>query len=78
MTRVEEEQPYPDHHDRFEGYNYQVLCKKCLTGRCYWEAEWSGKEVYLSVAYKGISRKGDGCGLIYNEKSWSVNYTGDQ
>ncbi|XP_067280115.1 NACHT, LRR and PYD domains-containing protein 3-like [Pseudorasbora parva] len=73
VTRVEQRQPYPDHPDRFE-YCPQVLCGESLTGRCYWEAEWSGG-VLISVAYKGIKRKGgsNDCGFGQNEKSWSLN-----
>uniref|UniRef100_A0A673KLQ6 Protein NLRC3-like n=1 Tax=Sinocyclocheilus rhinocerous TaxID=307959 RepID=A0A673KLQ6_9TELE len=74
MTYVEDKQPYPDHPKRFECP--QVLCRESLTGRCYWEAEWSGRGVYLSVAYKGIRRKGcrNNCWFGYNEKSWSLDY----
>ncbi|XP_043118925.1 NACHT, LRR and PYD domains-containing protein 3-like isoform X2 [Puntigrus tetrazona] len=64
---------YPDHPDRFECP--QVLCVESLTGRCYWEAEWSGGEgVNISVTYKGISRKGcsDDSWFGYNKKSWSL------
>ncbi|KAI4888730.1 hypothetical protein NFI96_004607, partial [Prochilodus magdalenae] len=53
-----EEQSYPDHPERFDGCE-QVLCRESLTGRCYWEAEWSGY-VYIAVTYKGIRRKGVG------------------
>ncbi|XP_067280760.1 NACHT, LRR and PYD domains-containing protein 3-like [Pseudorasbora parva] len=70
---LREEQPYPDHPERFE-YDHQVLCGESLTGRCYWEAEWSeGAEI--SVAYKGIERKGGSgdCKFGWNEKSWSLN-----
>ncbi|KAG1930018.1 NACHT, LRR and PYD domains-containing protein 12-like [Pimephales promelas] len=72
VTRVEESQSYPDHPDRFECYQ-QVLCGESLTGRCYWEAEWSGDAV-ISVSYKGIERKGGGsdCWFGRNEKSWSL------
>ncbi|CAM4608523.1 unnamed protein product [Leuciscus chuanchicus] len=35
-------QSYPDHPDRFDGYNPQVLCRESVCGRCYWEIEWSG------------------------------------
>ncbi|KAI4897001.1 hypothetical protein NFI96_008862 [Prochilodus magdalenae] len=56
VVRVREEQSYPDHPERFDGCP-QVLCRESLTGRCYWEAEWSG-DVYIAVTYKGISRKG--------------------
>ncbi len=73
VQRVIEEQPYPDHPDRFECH--QVLCRESLTGRCYWETEWSGAGVNISVVYKGISRKGqsDDSWFGYNEKSWSLN-----
>uniref|UniRef100_A0AAQ4QKB7 NACHT domain-containing protein n=1 Tax=Gasterosteus aculeatus aculeatus TaxID=481459 RepID=A0AAQ4QKB7_GASAC len=46
VTRVMEYQSYPDHPDRFVSY-HQLLCRTGLTGRCYWEVEWSGK-VYVS------------------------------
>ncbi|XP_064190259.1 tripartite motif-containing protein 16-like isoform X4 [Anguilla rostrata] len=73
VTRVAEIQPYPDHPERFERWE-QVLCREGLSGRCYWEAEWSGDGVYIAVSYKEISRKGRGndCGLGYNNKSWSL------
>uniref|UniRef100_A0A3Q3MXY1 NACHT domain-containing protein n=1 Tax=Labrus bergylta TaxID=56723 RepID=A0A3Q3MXY1_9LABR len=46
---------YPDHPDRFNCP--QLLCREGLTGRCYWEIEWTGG-VDISVSYRGISRKG--------------------
>uniref|UniRef100_A0A3B3RQP0 B30.2/SPRY domain-containing protein n=1 Tax=Paramormyrops kingsleyae TaxID=1676925 RepID=A0A3B3RQP0_9TELE len=66
-------QSYPDHPERFD-YYYQVLCRESLTGRCYWEAEWSGIGAQIGVTYKGIGRKGDSddCGLGANEKSWRL------
>ncbi|XP_016102090.1 NACHT, LRR and PYD domains-containing protein 12-like [Sinocyclocheilus grahami] len=75
VTRVSEEQLYPDHPDRFDEYNPQVLCSERLTGRCYWETEWSGAgDVYISVAYKEIKRKGRSkdCLFGYNVNSWSL------
>ncbi|KAL0194719.1 hypothetical protein M9458_008291, partial [Cirrhinus mrigala] len=50
--------PYPDHADRFDISNYQVLCRESVCGRCYWEIEWSGDCVDIAVSYKSISRKG--------------------
>ncbi|XP_074533254.1 uncharacterized protein LOC141796178 [Halichoeres trimaculatus] len=38
VTRVEEDQSYPDHPDRFDVWA-QLLCRDGLTGRCYWEVE---------------------------------------
>ncbi|XP_067114430.1 NLR family CARD domain-containing protein 3-like isoform X8 [Osmerus mordax] len=79
VTWRREEQPYPDHPERFEDWP-QVLCREGLSGRCYWEAEWSGGRggVNIAVTYKGISRRGGGddCRLGYNNKSWSL-YHGD-
>lgn len=74
VTRIAEEQPYPEHPDRFE-YWSQVICREGLTGRCYWEAEWIGQEVRIGMTYKGICRKGLGydCGLGHNDKSWSIS-----
>ncbi|XP_048866966.1 tripartite motif-containing protein 16-like isoform X2 [Brienomyrus brachyistius] len=67
------EQPYPDHPERFDWWP-QVLCRESLTGRCYWEAEWSGDGAWIGVTYKGIGRKGDSdsCGLGDNDKSWML------
>uniref|UniRef100_A0A667Z9Z8 B30.2/SPRY domain-containing protein n=1 Tax=Myripristis murdjan TaxID=586833 RepID=A0A667Z9Z8_9TELE len=71
-TAVREEQPYPDHPERFDSW-WQMLCRDGLTGRCYWEVEWTGW-IYISVTYRGIGRKGnsDGCALGRNDKSWSL------
>ncbi|XP_036804876.1 NACHT, LRR and PYD domains-containing protein 3 isoform X3 [Oncorhynchus mykiss] len=78
VERVKEEQPYPDHPERFDHYT-QVLCREGLTGRCYWEVECSGR-VVISVTYKSISRKGrsSACGLRVNDKSWCLEYSGDR
>ncbi|CAL8400430.1 unnamed protein product [Gadus morhua 'NCC'] len=72
VTRVEEDQSYPDHPERFDSCP-QVLCREDLTGRCYWEVEWE-REVYIGVVYRGISRRGggDNSGLGWNNKSWSL------
>ncbi|XP_055768576.1 NACHT, LRR and PYD domains-containing protein 12-like [Salvelinus fontinalis] len=72
VTCRTEEQPYPDHPERFEVWE-QVLCREGLTGRCYWEVEWSGR-INIGVTYKGINRKGEGndCFLGYNDKSWCL------
>uniref|UniRef100_A0A674CG77 B30.2/SPRY domain-containing protein n=1 Tax=Salmo trutta TaxID=8032 RepID=A0A674CG77_SALTR len=74
VTWRREEQPYPDHPERFEDRE-QVLCREGLTGRCYWEVEWSGSGgAVIGVTYKGISRRGGGndCGIGYTDKSWSL------
>uniref|UniRef100_W5M882 Si:ch211-207b24.4 n=1 Tax=Lepisosteus oculatus TaxID=7918 RepID=W5M882_LEPOC len=77
MTRKKEKMPYPDHPERFE-WHPQVLCREGLTGRCYWEVEWSGKGVTIGVACRGIGRKGkgyDSC-LGHNDKSWGLECRG--
>ncbi len=76
ITRVKDRQPYPDHPERFD-HDPQVLCVESLTGRCYWETEWSGDYAVISVSYKGISRKGwrDDCEFGFNDKSWSLIYS---
>ncbi|XP_077097383.1 uncharacterized protein LOC143748976 isoform X2 [Siphateles boraxobius] len=74
VTHVEEAQSYPDHPERFKCYP-QVLCRESLSGRCYWEVEWSGKNgVYVSASYKGIRMKGESndCEFGSNEKSWRL------
>ncbi|XDV16782.1 hypothetical protein PO909_016329 [Leuciscus waleckii] len=70
-TYEKEYQLYPDHPERFE-LQEQVLCGESLTGRCYWEAEWTGWG-HVAVAFKGISRKGGSeCQFGHNEKSWNL------
>ncbi|XP_041956159.1 tripartite motif-containing protein 16-like [Alosa sapidissima] len=66
----DELQSYPDHSERFDGRN-QVLCREGVSGRCYWEVEWSGW-VYIAVSYKSISRKGWGVECLFggNDQSW--------
>ncbi|XP_028851263.1 tripartite motif-containing protein 16-like isoform X2 [Denticeps clupeoides] len=74
VTRSDVVQSYPDHPDRFDKF-YQVLCREGVSGRCYWEVEWSGR-VQVSVSYKGVSRKGagDNCGFGCNDQSWSLEF----
>ncbi|XP_030622131.1 E3 ubiquitin/ISG15 ligase TRIM25-like [Chanos chanos] len=73
VTGTRSAQPYPDHPERFDWW-MQVLCREGLSGRCYWEVEWSGR-VFIGVSYRGISRKGEGneCGFGYNNQSWSLD-----
>lgn len=70
-------QPYPDHPERFDFWP-QVLCREGLTGRYYWETEWTGR-VFIGVAYRRISRKGetDDCWLGRNNSSWGLNCNKD-
>ncbi|XP_072513928.1 NACHT, LRR and PYD domains-containing protein 3-like isoform X3 [Salminus brasiliensis] len=71
----EKQQSYPDHPERFDGWRQQVMSRESLTGRCYWEAEWSGSRAEVALTYKSISRKGRGldCEFGRNEKSWTLN-----
>uniref|UniRef100_A0A673MFW9 Tripartite motif-containing protein 16-like n=1 Tax=Sinocyclocheilus rhinocerous TaxID=307959 RepID=A0A673MFW9_9TELE len=73
ITETNTDQSYPDHPDRFDSLT-QVLCRESVCGRCYWEVEWSGRGVCISVSYKSISRKGRGdeCAFGYNDQSWSL------
>ncbi|KAM4728819.1 tripartite motif-containing protein 16-like [Anableps anableps] len=72
VTRMKQPQSDSSHPDRFTFWP-QVLSRESLTGRCYWEVEWRGG-VYVSVAYKNISRAGSGneCGFGFNDKSWAL------
>ncbi|XP_029942324.1 NLR family CARD domain-containing protein 3-like [Salarias fasciatus] len=73
VTHVEEEQPYPDHPDRFDDPTHQLLGRNDLSGRCYWEVEWSGN-LDISVSYRGIRRTGESseCVFGWNHQSWSL------
>ncbi|XP_032362778.1 NLR family CARD domain-containing protein 3-like [Etheostoma spectabile] len=72
VTRVEEDQPYPGHPERFESWS-QLLCRDGLTGRCYWEVQTRGG-VHISVSYRGIRRRGDSrdCMFGRNDQSWCL------
>ncbi|XP_062864196.1 tripartite motif-containing protein 16-like, partial [Trichomycterus rosablanca] len=74
VTQSKTSQSYPDHPDRFD-YYLQVVCRESVSGRCYWEVEWSGdKWVFITVSYKSISRKGRGDECVFggNDQSWSL------
>ncbi|XP_077937353.1 NLR family CARD domain-containing protein 3 isoform X4 [Gasterosteus aculeatus] len=75
VTHVVEVQSRPDHPDRFDSC-LQLLCRTGLTGRCYWEVEWSG-DVDLSVGYRGIRRKGYSYDCVFglNDQSWSLMFS---
>ncbi|XP_078127551.1 stonustoxin subunit alpha-like [Sander vitreus] len=77
VTLVKEDQPYPDHPERFDSY-HQLLCRDGLTGRCYWEVETRGR-VDISVSYRGIRRRGDSVDCVFggNDQSWSLNCYAD-
>ncbi|XP_027862853.1 tripartite motif-containing protein 16-like [Xiphophorus couchianus] len=72
VAAMHQHQSYPTHSDRFTGWP-QVLGRESLTGRCYWEVEWTGR-VRLAAAYKNISRAGGGneCGFGGDDKSWAL------
>uniref|UniRef100_A0A3Q3NIS0 Neoverrucotoxin subunit beta-like n=1 Tax=Mastacembelus armatus TaxID=205130 RepID=A0A3Q3NIS0_9TELE len=63
--------PYPDRPERFDWWP-QVVCNEGLTGRCYWEVEWSAY-ADVAVMYRGMERKGPGnnTGIGWNALSWS-------
>ncbi|XP_013878748.1 uncharacterized protein LOC106528185 [Austrofundulus limnaeus] len=72
MTVMEVEQQYSDHPDRFE-MCWQLMCRNSVSGRCYWEVEWSGG-VLISLSYRGISRKRKSHESRFgrNEQSWCL------
>ncbi|XP_062387674.1 NACHT, LRR and PYD domains-containing protein 3-like [Sardina pilchardus] len=78
VTCVSEEQLYPAHPERFDDW-LQMLCKEGLSGRCYWEAEWSGDGARIAVAYKSIKRKlRNNDSLVgRNAKSWTLDCSPD-
>ncbi|KAK7881183.1 hypothetical protein WMY93_029592 [Mugilogobius chulae] len=72
LTRVEKDQKYPDHDDRFTNWP-QVLSSTGLRGRCYWEVDWRGG-VGIAVSDKRIRRRGDEeeCEFGNNDLSWGL------
>nr|XP_055051044.1 tripartite motif-containing protein 16-like [Misgurnus anguillicaudatus] len=75
-TYADPQLQYLDHPDRFYTWT-QVWCTEAVSGRCYWEMDWSGQGrsgVGIAVAYKSISRKGNHleCAAGRNDQSWSL------
>jgi hypothetical protein len=70
--------PHPKHPERFSNRKY-VLCGDGLTGRCYWEAEWTAS-VFVGLTYKRIRRNGwDGLSKFGdNHLSWSIHCAENQ
>ncbi|XP_069371589.1 NLR family CARD domain-containing protein 3-like [Paralichthys olivaceus] len=70
---VNEQQSYPDDPERFDIF-CQLLCRNGLSGRCYWEVEWSG-QVDIAVTLRGIRRKGyrKACRFGGNDQSWCLS-----
>ncbi|XP_066533891.1 E3 ubiquitin/ISG15 ligase TRIM25-like [Hoplias malabaricus] len=67
-------QVYSKHLERFD-YYYQVLRKKSVSERCYWEVEVSSQNnVSIAVSYKKINRKAQGNDAWFggNDQSWSL------
>ena len=53
-----------------------MLCREGVSGRCYWEVEWSGGwGGYIAVSYKSIGRTGraNECVFGHNDLSWSLS-----
>ncbi|KPP56587.1 hypothetical protein Z043_125783 [Scleropages formosus] len=71
VTWRQKEQKHPDHPNRFDSLP-QVLCVESVSGRCYWEVQWTGNGAKIGVTCKGIKKKGnsDECRLGFNDKSW--------
>lgn len=80
MTYSSEAQACLDHRERFSVWS-QVLSREELTGRCYFEVEWSVRDmVRVAVSYRDVGRKGysDECGFGNNCKSWALQRMKDQ
>ena len=73
VAKTIQDQKYPSHPERFDE-RCLVLCREGVSGRAYWEVEWSGtKGVYIAVSYKDVCRKGgDECIFGNNKQSWSL------
>ncbi|CAL9692027.1 unnamed protein product [Knipowitschia caucasica] len=67
-TVTRKAQKYPDHQDRFTVYP-QVLSRESVTGRCYWEVQWSGGNTRIAVSYRDIQRNGS---FGNDVKSWAL------
>ncbi|XP_037546241.1 tripartite motif-containing protein 16-like [Nematolebias whitei] len=71
VTLMEQDQFYPDRPERFTSYP-QILSKKSLTGRCYWEVKLGETGGEVAVAYKDVDGTESEFGC--NDKSWSLDF----
>ncbi|XP_037608454.1 E3 ubiquitin/ISG15 ligase TRIM25-like [Sebastes umbrosus] len=53
--------------------SHQVLSRESLTGRHYWEVEWSGGAVSVAVTYAHMRRAVYESGFGNNDKSWALD-----
>lgn len=67
---------YSPHPNRFTKFP-QVLCKEALTERCYWEVEGYARTLSVAVAYEEINRTSDESEFGKNDKSWTLESSGD-
>ncbi|XP_062390701.1 uncharacterized protein LOC134078641 isoform X2 [Sardina pilchardus] len=65
-----------DDPESFDSLGHSLVSTSLSGGRHYWEAEWSGEEVYIAVAYKSTLWRDD-CKFGHNDKSWSLRCTRD-
>ncbi|XP_076142077.1 uncharacterized protein LOC143124420 isoform X2 [Alosa pseudoharengus] len=71
VSVAKQDQRYQDHSERFQ-HCQQFLCTEGLTGKAYWEVDWSGRAA-VGVAYKSIRRDGQDTSKIgCNDKSWCL------
>ncbi|KAM4746613.1 neoverrucotoxin subunit alpha-like [Anableps anableps] len=68
------QQQYPDNPQRFDPHT-QILCEQALTGRHYFEVEWSTghpNKVGVALAYNSMQRKGQNVSSSFgeNDTSW--------
>uniref|UniRef100_A0A3P9NK76 B box-type domain-containing protein n=1 Tax=Poecilia reticulata TaxID=8081 RepID=A0A3P9NK76_POERE len=68
--------PYASHPNRFTKFP-QVLCKEALTERSYWEVEWHARTLSAAVAYTDANRTSDESEFGRNDKSWTLECSGD-
>ncbi|KAM6939580.1 uncharacterized protein FYW49_008112 [Xenentodon cancila] len=69
VSFTKDRQPYPDRPERFDQFA-QVLCRDGLTGRHYWEVDWTGTGT-VAVAYKKLKRKGLDSEIDRSDDAWS-------
>nr|XP_033501926.1 tripartite motif-containing protein 16-like [Epinephelus lanceolatus] len=74
--RATENQPgslpvIPPPGSRSDIIRLQVLSKESLTGRCYWEVEWSGSAVSVA-SYPSLRETENETGFGNNDTSWAV------
>ncbi|XP_056326239.1 E3 ubiquitin/ISG15 ligase TRIM25 [Danio aesculapii] len=66
--------PRPTYLNTYQNYTYQVLCNENLSGRCYFEVQWTGKGCSIAFSYDQFQQGGGTCRFGSDNRSWKCDF----